>query len=77
MEWLSQLDRRGGRRRLVAVAASRGFIGGCGHDMAHEGPHEAPKAESADAPQSAVKKAGDPEAAGAASSHPHRGGCCS
>jgi len=66
MEWLSQYW----IWIVVAIGAvwllSRrhgGLMGGCGHDMAHEGPHQAPKAESADAPQSAVKKAG-------------RGGCC-
>ena len=80
MEWLSQYW------IWIVVAAGAvwllsrrhgGFMGGYGHDMAHEGPHEARKAESADAPQSAVQKAGDREAAGAASSHRHRGGGCS
>jgi hypothetical protein len=54
MEWLSQYW----IWIVVAIGAvwllSRrhgGFMGGCGHDMAHEGPHQAPKAESADAPR--------------------------
>jgi hypothetical protein len=79
MEWLSQYW----IWIIVAVGAvwllSRrraGLMGACGHDMAHEGPREASKAESGDTPQSAVKKAGDREAAGAASSHRRRGGCC-
>ena len=70
MEWLSQ----NWIWILVAVAAvwffSRmrhcGSMGGCGHEMAREGP-----------PQDAAKKAADDkEAKPAGSSHQHRGGCC-
>ena len=50
-------------------------MGGCCGGMAHEGPHEAPKAQGVDTPPSPAKKAGDQEAPAAASSHRHRGGC--
>jgi len=70
MEWLSQ----NWIWIVVAVAVvwlfarmrQGGFMGGCGHDMAHEG-----------APQDVSKKeAGDKDVKPAASSHRHRGGCC-
>ena len=70
MEWLSQ----NWIWIVVAIGAlwffSRmrhgGMMGGCGHDMAHEGP-----------PQDAAKQAaGDKDPKPAASSHRYRGGCC-
>jgi len=79
MEWLSQYW----IWIIVAVAAAwllsrrhGGFVGGCGHEMAHEGPHEARKAQGADVSPPPVKEPAGQEAKGAASSHRHRGGCC-
>lgn len=69
MEWLSQnwvwILVAVGVVWLFARMRQGGAMGGCGHDMAHEGP-----------PQEASKEAGDQSAKPAASSHRHRGGCC-
>ena len=68
MEWLSQnwiwIVVAVGVVWVFARMRQGGFMGGCGHDMAHEGP-----------PKDASKKA-DKDAQPAASSHRHRGGCC-
>ena len=82
MEWLSQnwvwIVVAVGVVWLFARMRAGGAMGGCcgGHDMAHEGPHEARKAQGTDTPGSAAKETGEKAAQGAASSQRQRGGCC-
>ena len=72
MEWLLQnwiwiVVAIGGVWLFSRMSRGAGMMGGCGHDMAHEGP-----------PQEAAKKeaAGAKDPKPASSSHSHRGGCC-
>jgi hypothetical protein len=70
MEWLSQnwiwIVVAIGAVWLFSRMRPGGMMGGCGHDMAHEGPPQ----------DTAKKEAGDKAAQTAPSSHRHRGGCC-
>ena len=80
MEWLAQnwiwLALIGG---MIWMNRRGGAMGGCcGHDMAHEGPAEKGKAQSADAPRSSIKEEKGAQAAehGPSATHRGRGGCC-
>lgn len=72
MEWLSQnwiwLALAIGAVWLLSRMRHGSAMGGCCGGMAHEGPHEARKAEGGDTPPPAVKDAGDTAS--------HRRGCC-
>lgn len=75
MEWLSQnwiwIVLAVGAVWLFSRARHGGHAGGCCGAMAHEGPHEARKAQGPDVPPSPVREAGGQEAQGAAASHRH------
>jgi hypothetical protein len=77
MEWLSQNWIWLALLAGVVLLFSRGrhgAMGGCGHAMAHDGPHESHKpAESEDSRSPRPAKEGAP---GGNSAHRHRGGCC-
>lgn len=78
MEWLSQnwlwIVFAVGALWFFSRARHGGLAGGC-CGMAHEGPHEAPKAQGVDTPPSPARKAGDQQIPAAASSDRHGAGC--
>lgn len=77
MDWLSQNWIWLAMISGVVLLFSRGrhgAMGGCGHAMAHDGPHGAQKTGGTE--DNTLPSQGKEGAQGGQPAHRHRGGCC-